>query len=154
MPKCYQLVGVPASGKSTWVANQSWTKDCAYISTDHYVEEFAKARGKTYNQVFRAVMPDCVRHMTADVVNARVADQDVIWDQTSTTVGSRARKFRMLPNYEHIAVVFAVPESAELARRLISRLGKNIPDHVMSSMIKGFEQPTEAEGFMEIWNAA
>ena len=154
MPKCYQLVGVPASGKSTWVDNQSWTKDCAYISTDHYVEEFAKARGKTYNQVFRAVMPDCVRHMTADVVNAQAADQDVIWDQTSTTVASRARKFRMLPNYEHIAVVFAVPESAELARRLISRLGKNIPDHVMSSMIKGFEQPTEAEGFMEIWNAA
>ena len=77
--------------------------------------------------------------------------KDVIWDQTSTTVASRKRKFNSLRNYEHIAVVFATPEKDELERRLASRPGKNIPAHVMQSMINGFDKPTEDEGFKEIW---
>lgn len=57
----------------------------------------------------------------------------------------------MLRDYEHIAVVFATPEKDELERRLASRPGKNIPAHVMQSMINGFDKPTEDEGFTEIW---
>jgi gluconate kinase len=76
---------------------------------------------------------------------------DVIWDQTSTTVKSRMKKFNTLPKYEHIAVVFKTPDAEELARRLASRPGKNIPDNVMRTMINGFEMPTEEEGFKEIW---
>ena len=44
-------------------------------------------------------------------------------------------------------------EKEELAKRLASRPGKNIPDHVMRNMIDGFEMPTEDEGFTEIWFA-
>jgi predicted kinase len=51
MPKCYQLVGVPGSGKSTWVDGQDWSKDCAYISTDKFVEAHAHILGKTYSDV-------------------------------------------------------------------------------------------------------
>ena len=151
MSKCYQLVGVPGAGKSTWVANQNWAKDCAYISTDHYVEKFARRMGKTYNEVFDLVMPRAVNLMTRAVVRAREAGKDIIWDQTSTSVKSRKRKFNMLRDYEHIAVVFATPEKDELERRLASRPGKNIPAHVMQSMINGFDNPTEEEGFKEIW---
>jgi gluconate kinase len=79
---------------------------------------------------------------------------DIIWDQTSTSVKARARKFNMLPDYDHIAVVFKTPESDELAQRLASRPGKNIPDHVIRSMIDNFEMPTEEEGFKEIWFAS
>jgi hypothetical protein len=75
----------------------------------------------------------------------------VIWDQTSTTVSSRARKFRALPEYEHIAVVFATPDLKELDRRLKSRPGKKIPKAVAWDMIVGFEMPDEGEGFTEIW---
>jgi predicted kinase len=151
MPKCYQLIGVPGSGKSTWVANQEWAKDCAYISTDSWVELYAKEQGKTYSEVFEEYMPKAVNIMTEHVKLARDAGQDIIWDQTSTTVKSRTRKFNMLPDYEHIAVVFKTPNADELARRLASRPGKNIPDHVMRSMIKDFDMPTEDEGFKEIW---
>jgi gluconate kinase len=56
----------------------------------------------------------------------------------------------MLRDYEHIAVVFATPEMTELKRRLASRPGKNIPSEVMVQMIKGFQMPTEDEGFIEI----
>ena len=58
----------------------------------------------------------------------------------------------MLPDHEHIAVVFKTPEPAELARRLASRPGKTIPDHVMLSMLQNYKDPTEEEGFQEIWH--
>ena len=149
------LVGVPGSGKSTWHSEQEWLQDAAYISTDRYVEEYAKNTGKTYSEVFEEVMPDCVNYMTRDIVNARNEGQDIVWDQTSTTVASRARKFNMLPDYYAIAVVFATPEPAELVMRLENRhdSGKIIPDGVVQGMIDNWEEPTEAEGFKEIWYA-
>jgi predicted kinase len=153
MPKCYQLVGVPGAGKSTWITNQEWAKDCAYISTDRYVERQAELEGKTYSEVFKDFMPFAVKMMADDVVTAREAGRDIIWDQTSTTIASRTRKFNMLPDYEHIAVVFATPEPAELVMRLDSRYdsGKIIPDQVVQDMINNWEEPTLEEGFEEIW---
>jgi len=150
MPKCYQLIGVPGAGKSTWIKNQPWAKDCVIVSTDNHVEKYAKSVGKTYNEVFTEYMPTAVKKMTADVIKAREESKDIIWDQTSTSVGSRRKKFNMLPDYDHIAVVFSTPDESELTRRLNSRPGKNIPWHVMRSMIKHFEMPTVAEGFAEI----
>jgi predicted kinase len=98
-------------------------------------------------------MPTAVDLMAKEVVAAREMGRDIIWDQTSTSVKSRKRKFNMLPDYEHIAVVFKTPEHKELMRRLFSRPGKDIPDHVIASMIASFEMPTEEEGFKEIWFA-
>ena len=151
MPKCYQLIGVPGAGKSTWIKNQEWAKDIPVVSTDNFVEAYAKEQGKTYNEVFKDYMPIAVKLMANQALICQANGLDVIWDQTSTTVSSRKRKFNTLPKYEHIAVVFKTPDEDELARRLASRPGKNIPDHVMKSMIAGFDMPTEDEGFTEIW---
>jgi len=153
MPKCYQLVGVPGSGKSTWINNQDWAKDIPVVSTDNFVEAYAKEQGKTYSEVFTEYMPIAVRLMANQALVCQANNLDVIWDQTSTTIASRKRKFNTLPNYEHIAVVFKTPEHKELIRRLWSRPGKEIPEHVIASMIAGFEMPTEDEGFTEIWYA-
>jgi predicted kinase len=151
MPKCYQLVGVPGAGKSTWIRNQAWAADCSVASTDMWVEMEAERVGKTYSEIFNDYMPKAVKLMANHVELARDRGMDIIWDQTSTTLASRARKFRMLPDYEHIAVVFATPDPLELAIRLQSRPGKHIPEHVVNSMIEGFEMPTTAEGFVQIW---
>jgi predicted kinase len=91
--------------------------------------------------------------MAEEVVVAREMNRDIVWDQTNTTVARRAKKFRMLPDYEHIAVVFKTPEHKELMRRLMSRPGKEIPDHVIASMIASWEEPVLEEGFTEIWYA-
>ena len=91
--------------------------------------------------------------MAEKVERAREAGKDIIWDQTSMSIKSRKRKFQMLRDYEHIAVVFKTPEPDELKRRLDSRPGKNIPDHVMKSMMDNYDIPTEEEGFKEIWFA-
>ena len=153
MPRCYQMIGVPGSGKSTWIKNQDWALGLTVASTDNFVEDHAKKQGKTYSEVFDEYMPTAVDLMAKVVVHAREHGHDIIWDQTSTSKESRRRKFAMLPDYEHIAVVFKTPEPAELTRRLASRPGKIVPDYVVSNMIDQFEPPTLEEGFEEIWTA-
>lgn len=153
MNKLYVLVGVPASGKSTWIKQQDWAKDCSVVSTDRFVDEYADKQGKTYSEVFDEYMPIAVRLMANHVAVAQANGRDIIWDQTSTTTASRARKFNMLPEYYKIAVVFKTPPAAELKRRLDSRPGKVIPWEVVSQMAQQLEAepPTKEEGFDEIW---
>jgi len=153
MSKCYQLIGVPASGKTTWIKNQDWALGLTVVSTDVFVEDYARAQGKTYSEVFDEYMPTAVDLMVEQVVFAREHGHTIIWDQTSTTIKSRTRKFRMLPDYEHIAVVFRTPDEEEHQRRLATRPGKVIPEHVLHDMVWNFEMPTEEEGFKEIWYA-
>jgi len=47
--RCYQMVGVPGSGKSTWIANQAWAQDCVVVSTDRWIEVFARELNATYS---------------------------------------------------------------------------------------------------------
>ena len=158
MPKCYQLIGVPGSGKSTWYKNQDWLgedkKDHKYVSTDQHVEGYAQDQGKTYSEVFAEYMPTAVKQMMVNVNMAAAFQMDIVWDQTSTTVISRARKFNALPassNYEHIAIVFSTPDLDVLKERLASRAGKEVPWEVVQGMIDNWEEPFLEEGFKEIW---
>ena len=152
MPKCYQLIGVPGSGKSTWVKNQIWALGLSVVSTDTFVEAYANQQGRTYSEVFGDYMPTAIDLMIQQVAFAQQHGHTVIWDQTSTTAASRRKKFRMLPDYQHIAVVFKTPDPEELSRRLASRPGKIIPEEIVQDMIDRFEMPTLAEGFQEIWH--
>ena len=152
MSKCYQLIGVPGSGKSTWVKNQIWALGLSVVSTDNFVEAYANQQGRTYSEVFKDYMPTAIDLMIQQVAFAQQHGHTVIWDQTSTTVASRRKKFRMLPDYQHIAVVFKTPGPEELSRRLASRPGKIIPEEIVQDMIDRFEMPTLAEGFQEIWH--
>jgi len=153
MPKCYQLIGVPGAGKSTWIKEQIWALGLTVVSTDAFVEDYARECGSTYSEVFEDYMPRAVELMANQVVFAREHGHTVLWDQTSTTVKSRARKFNMLPDYEHIAVVFRTPDLDELKERLANRAGKDVPWPVVQGMIDGWEEPTLEEGFKEIWYA-
>jgi len=151
MPILYMMIGVPGVGKSTWIKQQDWAQDdIAIVSTDSIVEQYAEQMGRTYNEVFKEFMPTAVRLMANQVEQARDQGLNIIWDQTSTTKASRAKKLRMLPEYHAIAVVFLTPDRAELDVRLSGRPGKHIPKKVVDSMIDGFEMPTEEE-FNEIW---
>lgn len=155
MPKLYLLVGVPGSGKSTWIVKQEWAKDCHIASTDNLVEEYASSVGSTYSAVFQAYMPTAVKLMREQIRSARKTGKDIIWDQTNTSELSRRKKLRSLKDYYKIAVVIQTPEIEELRKRLASRPGKAIPWRVVSSMAKQLqnEPPTKDEGFDEIWIA-
>lgn len=153
MNTLYVMVGVPGSGKSTWIANQNWKDDCVIVSTDEFVEDYAKECGLTYSEVFDEYMPRAVELMVDRVIWARETGKDIIWDQTSTSISTRAKKINMLPDYYKIAVVFKTPPADELMVRLASRPGKVIPLQVVADMAQLLEEqyPTLEEGFDEIW---
>lgn len=148
MPKLYVLVGVPGSGKTTWVHQHPFDwKRTAYISTDKLVEIHAQFLGLSYNDVFKDYMPEAVKLMAEDARRAFAENLDVVWDQTSTTAASRARKLRMTPeHYTKIAVVFQTPP-ADIHAQWLDRPGKEIPTSVIDDMISDFEEPTVEEGF-------
>lgn len=152
-PTMWMLIGVPGSGKSTWVENQieDLEGNVFIASTDNYIEYIAKSSWKTYNDVFKDNIKEAEKNMYVGVMNAVENDQDIIWDQTNITFKSRAKKLIMIPDhYTKIAVVFPTPEEEELQRRLASRPGKTIPEHILGGMIEMMEYPMMAEGFHSI----
>ena len=151
MPKVYMLIGVPGVGKSTWLASQEWAKDIPVVSSDRFIDEHAAKEGKTYNEVFADYVKIATRLMDNQVLICKANNSDIVWDQTNTSAKSRAKKLAVLEGYEKIAVVFRTPEKEEHDRRLASRPGKAIPENVMRSMIENFDEPSEEEGFKEIW---
>ena len=152
MSKVYMLIGVPGSGKSTWINAQDWVKDCVLVSTDKLIELEAGRQGKTYNDVFKSYIDEANRLMMEDVKTAVAEGKDIIWDQTNTGRKSRKAKLAMMPDYYKIAVVFATPEKEEWQRRINSRPGKMIPEGVLKAMAMGLQRPEQGE-FDEVWTA-
>jgi predicted kinase len=146
------LIGVPASGKSTWIDKQKFDpEDTVILSTDKFIDAEARAQGKTYTEVFKGAIKRATQIMKADLQMAIQDGQNLVWDQTNVTVKSRADKLNMVPDtYRKVAVFFPTPANAELARRLASRPGKTIPANVVMAMASQLETPSESEGFNEI----
>ena len=150
MPTCTFLVGIPASGKSTWVKKHA--KFEVVLSTDDLLEDFATLENITYNDAFTKYMPRADK-MFHDILDscARTGD-DVIIDRTNLSKKSRKRLMEKFKDKGYVfkAVVFPVPNQEELSTRLASRPGKTIPQKVMWSMISNFQHPTVDEGFSEV----
>ncbi len=152
MPTLWMLVGVPASGKTTWLRDSAidWNRT-TLLSTDNIIEREAAALGKTYNDVFKKVIKQATREMNQRLQQAIADNRDIVWDQTNLTPDSRKSKLEKIPaTYQKVAVYFPVPNTREWQRRLNSRPGKIIPQHVLVSMGQGFTMPSQAEGFDKI----
>jgi predicted kinase len=146
------LIGVPGSGKSTWLSRQK-TESARVLSTDDYIEARAAELSKTYSEVFDQFIKPAAAQLDADLESALTEHQVIYWDQTNTTVKSRAAKLKRIPShYRKIAVYFSTPE-ALVFQRLEARgnaTGKWIPSSVVRRMIQTLEVPTLSEGFDEI----
>lgn len=153
-PVLYMLIGVPGSGKSTWIKNSYAAKNAMIASTDNLIELAATVNGKTYDEVFKSVIASAEKTMYELVFSAVKDDYDIIWDQTNLNRKTRAKKLIMIPDrYVKVAIYFDTPEDKVLQDRLANRPGKTIPYHVMKSMLSSIEYPQHDEGFDVIWNA-
>ena len=149
MPKFYMMIGVPGSGKSTWI--QQHQHGALVISSDDHIEKQAAEKGTSYSSEFAGMIKIATAHVKQEMQTAFEAGQDVILDQTNVTRKSRAGKLQMVPKgYEKIAVFFPTPHPDVHAKRLASRPGKTIPDHILQGMIDMLEPPSKAEGFDQI----
>jgi predicted kinase len=157
MPTYTMLIGVPGSGKSSWL-NQQWSQmddnellSTVVASTDDYIEKHAQQLGKTYSEVFATEIKAAGLDMNNTLQQAFANSLNVIHDQTNLSVKARKAKLSQVPrHYQKVAVFFATPEPQELQRRLDNRVGKTIPPYVISNMIQQLELPTRQEGFDKI----
>lgn len=157
MPKCIMLVGVPASGKSTWRIRCKVEDFTIELSTDDIIDLLADQWGYTYNEIFKDTISFAEKVMKRDFIEAAERDVDMIIDRTNLSAKSRRKWIEMLKLYQYNieAVVFPMPgteklPSEEWNRRLDSRPGKTIPGHILSSMIEHYQPPTLSEGFSKI----
>lgn len=154
MPTLYMLIGIPGSGKSTWVDNAGFdVEDTVIISTDKFIETDAVLQGKTYSEVFDGSIKRATQMMNLALDMAVKDRMNIVWDQTNLTKKSRAGKLSKIPNtYHKVAVVFATPNDDELNRRLAGRPGKTIPSNIILAMKSQLQIPSEEEGFEDIIN--
>lgn len=145
----YMMIGVPASGKSTWISKQSFDwENTVVISTDNIIEERAAAQGKTYSEVFKDEIKSATVEMDSRLQDAIANKKNIIWDQTNLTKKTRKSKLASIPQeYEKIAVFFPTPDKDELKSRLSNRPGKSIPANIILAMISQLEEPSKVEGF-------
>lgn len=149
-PVIYILIGIPGSGKSTWLAKQDMT-NAVIVNVDQYIEQSAKAQGLTYSEVFPGEIKNAMVQSKRDLLNSLRTGKNIYVDQTNLTVKSRKQKLDHVPKgYIKIAVIFPAPGNEELQRRLDSRPGKNLPDYVMRSMKNNFSRPRRGEGFDKV----
>lgn len=148
MPKAIILCGVPTSGKSTWVKNNS---GYTIISSDNIIEKYASTIGSSYNEVFDSYITMAIDLMIDELYHAVASNKDIICDQTHLTVKSRKKKLKMIPDrYEKIAVYFELSKEEMLKRNRNEDRTKTIPQKVLLQMFEAYTRPTIEEGFSTV----
>ena len=150
-PYCWILLGLPASGKSTW-RNEMFRNypDVVILSTDDIIEKYALANNKTYNEIFKDYIDTATTEMFQQFKKAIKEKKNIVIDRTNLTVKSRAKFLSQLPKeYVPVAIVFECHPDI-LVKRLVARPGKSIPDHVMEDMKSRLEMPSSRESFDSI----
>lgn len=150
-PRVISLVGLPASGKSTWTTRYITDnpRETVVLSTDDLIEARAKAEGKTYTEIFPKIDMGVLEGEMSNQQRIAVAlGRDMIVDRTNMRVKSRRRWLSQVPkHYVRIGLVFEVP-MVILHQRLFARSvssGKTIPKNVIFDMMANYQEPTYEE---------
>lgn len=159
---CYLLAGLPGTGKSTTLKfllkSQMMDREMVVLSTDAAIERYAESVGKTYDEVFSGYIKRATSDLAMQLTHAVMRNKNIIWDQTNLSVKSRHKKLNSFGrnmdqrksffNYEYYGIEchYILPpetdeEIKEWHRRLRSREGKTIPDHILRNMRESYVLP-------------
>ncbi len=145
------LVGVPLSGKSTWIRNNHPTTKV--VSRDELVMEVYGS--DDYNAAFKEVdQKEVDRALDLRLKEVNTNKENVIVDMTNMVVSRRTKTLRYFSDeYHKEVIVFPVLETNEYERRNKERNvneNKWIPPFVITSMLNSYQEPTLDEGFDKI----
>lgn len=143
------LVGLPASGKSTWVNQQLITRDMkTVISRDRIIVE--RYPHLSYNEAWESVDQKFIdRELQRHLVDSK-KDLKVIIDMTHMSKKSRRKSLSHFDSsYKKKCVVF-LTDLQTLKLRNETRAGKVIDEEVIKKMMRSFYPPSLGEGFDEI----
>ncbi len=152
MKEIVYLVGLPASGKTTY--RKTHFPEYAVISNDEVTENFAARNGLSYAEAWQRLSSDDVRKEGQKRFEQAVKEgRNIVIDNTNLTVEARA--LYRAEGYVLKAVVFS-PDEAERRKRAQKRIfggGKHIPESVVCEMREKYVPPSAAEGFEKIVRA-
>ena len=143
MAKCIMLIGLPATGKSTWSKKYiECNPGTILVSSDAIREEvFGDINDQSHNgEVFNIV------HQR--IVAAIKDNKEVILDSTSLSRKRRIGFLKSIPECQRMAVVFAIPFEVCCERNKSRE--RIVPQSAMERMYRSFQPPHYAEGFDEI----
>lgn len=155
MPTAVILVGLPATGKSTY--REETVGDCwAVLSTDDNVMTLAESQGyASYDEAWPHVVKQADQLFFLQLKLAVDGGKDVMIDRTNMSVKTRARLIEIIrgskQKYHLVAIVFGRQlDVHEWLRRMGSRPGKTIPIKTLIQMAENFQTPTVEEGFDKV----
>jgi predicted kinase len=150
MKKLILLIGIPLSGKSTFIRENY--PNIIVISRDELVMEVFGSND--YNKAFREVNHKEVdKLLNSRLVSASQSNEDVIIDMTNMTSKRRKSTLIHFTNFHKEAIVFPILSDEEYERRNKIRTvteNKSIPLSILKSMMDTYEAPTKDEGFDDI----
>lgn len=147
-PFMMMMVGVPYSGKSTFIANQFFSDDVVVLGIDKYIMRVSEQLGVPYDELINEHYQDAEKSMYRELNAAIQNNQSVVWDQTNLTKRVRAKKLAKIPNhYNKICVFFNPPSNEILKSRYETRTSHKVPLYVVEGMAGSFEIPSIEEGF-------
>lgn len=135
-PLCVFMVGIPYSGKSTFITRHKWLTQMPKVSLDKTVLRLAKG---DYSK-WADVVEEAGRQMLAYQNNLIAQKTSFVIDKTNVVSDERVKLILQLKESGYKVVAFALepPSAAELQKRILSRSDKRIPMEVIEGMRKNF----------------
>jgi len=145
------LIGPPLSGKTTWVKENFPTTEV--ISRDEILMEVYGS--KNYTEAFKNVdQKEVDKILHERLIDANLQKKSVIVDMTH--MASKRRKNNLnyfSDDYYKLAVIFPILSDQEYERRNKKRIeeeNKDLPMHVIKSMISSYQPVSTEEGFDKV----
>lgn len=153
-PRAIILIGLPASGKSTY--SSLIPDEYVRISTDDYIEKIAKSKGSVYSEVFTEYIDDATEYNRILIQDSLHNGADILVDQTN--LSSKKRRYLVkqfkengyFVSYKMFVLPLTDNQKREWSYRLGNRPGKIIPDNILHSMTNNFQLPVCDEGYDDI----
>lgn len=148
MAKLYMLMGIPGSGKSTWIRQHINPDKEKYVSRDEIRFSFLDAYGGDYftheKEVFIAFIDEIKMYLAQDF--------NVYADATHITKASRNKLIRGLSHYpDEINVIWIKTPYEQCLLNNAKRTGREfVPLDAMERMKSQIETPEFEEGFKQI----
>ncbi|KAA8519887.1 hypothetical protein F0562_014203 [Nyssa sinensis] len=147
------LVGLPASGKTTWA--EKWVKEhpekrYVVLGTNLALDQMkvpGLMRKHNYGERFERLMDRATGIFNTLLARASKTPRNYIIDQTNVYKSARKRKLKPFANFRKIAVViFPKPEELKIrAEKRFKEMGKEVPSEAVNEMLANYVLPTSKE---------
>lgn len=136
-PICIFMVGIPYSGKTSFVATHEWLAKLPQVSLDREVMLLANGEYSCWEKCVSEASRRCDEHQE-HLIQTR---QSFVIDKTNLVHTAREKLIHRLRQngYQTVAIVLDPPDAQTLRERIQKRQGQVVPKDVQKKMRDLFE---------------